>query len=239
MAFIGAIISAVAGIGSAVAGGIMSSNAQAKKERLEKERADMKRRYIERQLKEENEDYAAHINERAMYRYTSQYNANRLSDALREQLKDARGRQSVMGGTDEMIAEQMNNNAKVMGDYYGQVEMQNEAEKKQLEQEHKARKRQLDAAAVDVQDQYMAQQAENAYNRSVNTANAVTSGINAVGQVAGSLSAANMKSAPIRTADTIAASEAALKPIEETSKAAGQSAADYFAKRYPKIGYKS
>ena len=196
-AFIGAIVSAVAGIGSAVAGGIMSSNAQAKKERLERERAEMKRRYIERQLKEENEDYAAHINERAMYRYTSQYNANRLSEALREQLKDARGRQAVMGGTDEQIAEQMNNNAKAMSDYYGQVEMQNEAEKKQLEQAHKARKQQLDAAAVDAQDQYLAQQAENAAARSQNVASAVTSGINAIGQVAGSLSDANMKSSRV------------------------------------------
>lgn len=200
MAFIGAIISAVAGIGSAVAGGIMSSNAQAKKERLEKEKADMARRYIERQAKEEDEDYAAHINERAMYKYAAQYNANRLSDALREQLKDTRGRQAVMGGTDEMVAEQMNKQARAMGDYYGQVEQQDEVEKKQLEREHKARKRELEAKALGVQDQYYTQQAENAALRGQNIASAVSSGINAVGQVAGSLSDANLRRTNTRTA---------------------------------------
>lgn len=196
MAWIGALISGIASIGSAVAGGIMSSNAQAEKERKEREQYEMKRRFLERQAKEENEDYAAHINERAMYKYAAQYNANRLSEALREQLKDSRGRQAVMGGTDEMIAEQQNNQAKAMGDYYAQVEMQDEAEKKELEKAHKQRKRELDAAAMDVQSERLASEANNAYQRSINTANAVTGAINAAGSVAGSLSSANMKSAP-------------------------------------------
>ena len=94
MAWIGTLINGLASIGSAVAGGIMSSNAQAEKERKEREQYEMKHRFLERQAKEENEDYAAHINERAMYKYAAQYNANRLSEALREQLKDSRGRQA-------------------------------------------------------------------------------------------------------------------------------------------------
>lgn len=169
---------------------------------MEKERAELKRRYLRQQLEEENEDYASKINERAMYRYTAQYNANRLSDALREQLKDTRGRQAVMGGTDEQVAEQMRANANAMGDYVGQVEMQEEQRKKELEEAHKQRKRELNAAAVDAQDQYLAGKAGREAARSQATATAVTGAINAAGSVAGSMSGMNMKSAPVKTEQT-------------------------------------
>lgn len=220
MAFIGAIIGAVASIGGAVANGVMSSKANSKAEAKEREREALKRKYIEGQLKEENEDYAANINERAMYRYTAQYNANKLSEALREQLKDARGRQAVMGGTDEQIAAQMENNANAMSDYYGNVEMAEEERKKQLEQEHKQRKRELNAAAVDVQDQALAHQAEYQRAKGQNIANAVGSGINALGSIATGLDTRSIKYNTQPTAETIKASEAASTPLSQEEKSA-------------------
>ena len=193
MAFIGALIGAAASIAGSVANGVMSSKANSKAEVKEREREQMKRKYLEQQLKEENEDYAANINERAMYRYTAQYNANKLSDALREQLKNSRGRQAVMGGTDEQIAAQMESNANAMSDYYGQVEMAEEQYKKQLEQEHKQRKRELNAAAADVTDQALAHQADYQRAKGQNIANAVGSGINALGSIAAGLDTNSIK----------------------------------------------
>ena len=177
MAFIGAIIGALASVGGAVANGVMSSKANSKAERKEKEREEAKRRYLAKELEEEN-------NERAMYRYTAQYNANKLSDALREQLKNTRGRQAVMGGTDEQIAAQMESNANAMSDYYGNVEMAEEERKKQLEEAHKQRKRELNAAAADVTDQALSRQANFERQRGQNIASAVGQGISAMGSLA-------------------------------------------------------
>ena len=193
MAFIGALIGAAASIAGSVANGVMSSKANSKAEAKEREREQMKRRYLEQQLKEENEDYAANINERAMYRYTAQYNANKLSDALREQLKNSRNRQAVMGGTDEQIAAQMESNANAMSDYYGQVEMAEEERKKQLEQEHKQRKRELNAAAADVTDQALAHQADYQRAKGQNIANAVGQGISSLGSIAAGLDTQSIK----------------------------------------------
>lgn len=148
---IGALIGAGLSIASSIAGGIANRKARKKQEQM-----------LAQQQRENQAWYDRKYNEDP----TKRADTVRLLTQMQEQIKNrnraAKGRQAVMGGTEDSTTAVKEANNKTLADTTSQIVAANEARKDAIEQQYQQNKR-------SIQGQQMQMEAE----KSADTANAV------------------------------------------------------------------
>lgn len=141
---IGALIGAGLGLASSIAGGIANRNARKKQEQM-----------LAQQQRENQAWYDRKYNEDP----TKRADTVRLLTQMQEQIKNrnraAKGRQAVMGGTEESTTAVKEANNKTLADTTSQIVAANEARKDNIEQQYQQNKR-------SIQGQQMQMEAEKA-----------------------------------------------------------------------------
>lgn len=148
---IGALIGAGLGLASSIAGGIANRKARRKQEQM-----------LAQQQRENQAWYDRKYNEDP----TKRSDTVRLLTQMQEQIKNrnraAKGRQAVMGGTEDSTTAVKEANNKILADTTSQIVAANEARKDAIEQQYQQNKR-------SIQGQQMQMEAE----KSADTANVV------------------------------------------------------------------
>lgn len=169
---IGALIGAGLGLASSIAGGIANRKARKKQEQM-----------IAQQQRENQAWYDRKYNED----HTKRADTVRLLTQMQEQIKNrnkaAKGRQAVMGGTEDSTTAVKEANNKTLADTTSQIVAANDARKDNIEQQYMNRKNQLQA-------QQMSIDAEKA----ADTANAVAGVAGTAANIAASLDSGAGKS---------------------------------------------
>lgn len=164
---IGALIGAGLGLASSIAGGIANRKARRKQEQM-----------LAQQQRENQAWYDRRYNEDP----TKRADTVRLLTQMQEQIKNrnraAKGRQAVMGGTEDSTTAVKEANNKTLADTTSQIVAANEARKDAIEQQYQQNKR-------SVQGQQMQMEAE----KSVDTANVVAGVAGTASNIAATLDA--------------------------------------------------
>lgn len=164
---IGALIGAGLSIASSIAGGIANRKARRKQEQM-----------LAQQQRENQAWYDRRYNEDP----TKRADTVRLLTQMQEQIKNrnraAKGRQAVMGGTEDSTTAVKEANNKTLADTTSQIVAANEARKDAIEQQYQQNKR-------SIQGQQMQMEAE----KSADTANAVAGVAGTAANIAATLDA--------------------------------------------------
>nr|WP_302335044.1 hypothetical protein [uncultured Prevotella sp.] len=164
---IGALIGAGLGLASSIAGGIANRKARRKQEQM-----------LAQQQRENQAWYDRRYNEDP----TKRADTVRLLTQMQEQIKNrnraAKGRQAVMGGTEDSTTAVKEANNKTLADTTSQIVAANEARKDAIEQQYQQNKR-------SIQSQQMQMEAE----KSADTANAVAGVAGTAANIAATLDA--------------------------------------------------
>ena len=164
---IGSLIGAGLGLVSSIAGGIANRNARRKQEQM-----------LAQQQRENQAWYDRRYNEDA----TKRADTVRLLTQMQEQIKNrnraAKGRQAVMGGTEDSTTAVKEANNKTLADTTSQIVAANEARKDAIEQQYQQNKR-------SIQGQQMQMEAE----KSADTANVVAGVAGTAANIAATLDA--------------------------------------------------
>jgi hypothetical protein len=164
---IGALIGAGLGLASSIAGGIANRKARRKQEQM-----------LAQQQRENQAWYDRKYNEDP----TKRADTVRLLTQMQEQIKNrnraAKGRQAVMGGTEDSTTAVKEANNKTLADTTSQIVAANEARKDAIEQQYQRNKR-------SIQSQQMQMEAE----KSADTANAVAGVAGTAANIAATLDA--------------------------------------------------
>ena len=164
---IGALIGAGLSIASSIAGGIANRKARKKQEQM-----------LAQQQRENQAWYDRRYNEDP----TKRADTVRLLTQMQEQIKNrnraAKGRQAVMGGTEDSTTAVKEANNKTLADTTSQIVAANEARKDAIEQQYQQNKR-------SIQGQQMQMEAE----KSADTANAVAGVAGTAANIAATLDA--------------------------------------------------
>ena len=164
---IGALIGAGLGLASSIAGGIANRNARRKQEQM-----------LAQQQRENQAWYDRRYNEDP----TKRADTVRLLTQMQEQIKNrnraAKGRQAVMGGTEDSTTAVKDANNKTLADTTSQIVASNEARKDAIEQQYQRNKR-------SIQGQQMQMEAE----KSSDTANVVAGVAGTAANIAATLDA--------------------------------------------------
>ena len=164
---IGALIGAGLGLASSIAGGIANRNARRKQEQM-----------LAQQQRENQAWYDRRYNEDP----TKRADTVRLLTQMQEQIKNrnraAKGRQAVMGGTEDSTTAVKDANNKALADTTSQIVAANEARKDAIEQQYQRNKR-------SIQGQQMQMEAE----KSSDTANVVAGVAGTAANIAATLDA--------------------------------------------------
>lgn len=164
---IGSLIGAGLGLVSSIAGGIANRNARRKQEQM-----------LAQQQRENQAWYDRRYNEDP----TKRADTVRLLTQMQEQIKNrnraAKGRQAVMGGTEDSTTAVKEANNKTLADTTSQIVAANEARKDAIEQQYKRNKR-------SIQGQQMQMEAE----KSADTANVVAGVAGTAANIAATLDA--------------------------------------------------
>lgn len=164
---IGALIGAGLGLVSSIAGGIANRKARRKQEQM-----------LAQQQRENQAWYDRKYNEDP----TKRADTVRLLTQMQEQIKNrnraAKGRQAVMGGTEDSTTAVKEANNKTLADTTSQIVAANEARKDAIEQQYQQNKR-------SIQGQQMQMEAE----KSADTANAVAGVAGTAANIAATLDA--------------------------------------------------
>ena len=164
---IGSLIGAGLGLVSSIAGGIANRKARRKQEQM-----------LVQQLRENQAWYDRKYNEDP----TKRADTVRLLTQMQEQIKNrnraAKGRQAVMGGTEDSTTAVKEANNKTLADTTSQIVAANEARKDAIEQQYQQNKR-------SIQGQQMQMEAE----KSADTANAVAGVAGTAANIAATLDA--------------------------------------------------
>lgn len=164
---IGALIGAGLGLASSIAGGIANRKARRKQEQM-----------LAQQQRENQAWYDRRYNEDP----TKRADTVRLLTQMQEQIKNrnraAKGRQAVMGGTEDSTTAVKEANNKTLADTTSQIVAANEARKDAIEQRYQQNKR-------SIQGQQMQMEAE----KSADTANAVAGVAGTAANIAATLDA--------------------------------------------------
>lgn len=164
---IGALIGAGLGLASSIAGGIANRKARRKQEQM-----------LAQQQRENQAWYDRKYNEDP----TKRADTVRLLTQMQEQIKNrnraAKGRQAVMGGTEDSTTAVKEANNKTLADTTSQIVAANEARKDAIEQQYQQNKR-------SIQGQQMQMEAE----KSADTANAVAGVAGTASNIAATLDA--------------------------------------------------
>lgn len=148
---IGALIGAGLGIASSIAGGIANRKARRKQEEM-----------IAQQQRENQAWYDRTYNADPTKRADTVRLLTQMQEQIKNRNKAAKGRQAVMGGTEDSTTAVKEANNKTLADTTSQIVAANDARKDNIEQQYMNRKNQL-------QNQQMGMEAEKA----ADTANAV------------------------------------------------------------------
>lgn len=169
---IGALIGAGLGLASSIAGGIANRKARRKQEQM-----------LAQQQRENQAWYDRKYNEDP----TKRADTVRLLTQMQEQIKNrnraAKGRQAVMGGTEDSTTAVKEANNKTLADTTSQIVAANEARKDAIEQQYQQNKR-------SIQGQQMQMEAE----KSADTANVVAGVAGTAANIAASLDIGGGKS---------------------------------------------
>ena len=149
---IGALIGAGLGLASSIAGGIANRKARKKQEQM-----------IAQQQRENQAWYDRTYNADPTKRADTVRLLTQMQEQIKNRNKAAKGRQAVMGGTEDSTTAVKEANNKTLADTTSQIVAANDARKDNIEQQYMNRKNQL-------QNQQMGIDAEKA----ADTANAVT-----------------------------------------------------------------
>lgn len=169
---IGSLIGAGLGLASSIAGGIANRKARRKQEQM-----------IAQQQRENQAWYDRTYNADPTKRADTVRLLTQMQEQIKNRNKAARGRQSVMGGTDDSTTAVKEANNKTLADTTSQIVAANDARKDNIEQQYMNRKNQL-------QKQQMGMEAENA----ADTANAVAGVAGTAANIAASLDSGAGKS---------------------------------------------
>lgn len=148
---LGTLIGAGLGLASSIAGGIANRKARQKQEQM-----------IAQQQKENQAWYDRTYNADPTKRADTVRLLTQMQEQIKNRNKAAKGRQAVMGGTEDSTTAVKEANNKTLADTTSQIVAANDARKDNIEQQYMARKSQL-------QGQQMGLEAEKA----ADTANAV------------------------------------------------------------------
>lgn len=148
---LGALIEAGLGLASSIAGGIANRKARRKQEQM-----------IAQQQRENQAWYDRTYNADPTKRADTVRLLTQMQEQIKNRNKAAKGRQAVMGGTDDSTTAVKEANNKTLADTTSQIVAANDARKDSIEQQYMNRKNQL-------QNQQMGMEAEKA----ADTANAV------------------------------------------------------------------
>ena len=148
---LGALIGAGLGLASSIAGGIANRKARRKQEQM-----------IAQQQRENQAWYDRKYNEDPTKRADTVRLLTQMQEQIKNRNKAAKGRQAVMGGTEDSTTAVKEANNKTLADTTSQIVAANDARKDNIEQQYRERKNQL-------QNQQMGMEAEKA----ADTANAV------------------------------------------------------------------
>lgn len=148
---LGTLIGAGLGLASSIAGGIANRKARQKQEQM-----------IAQQQKENQAWYDRKYNEDPTKRADTVRLLTQMQEQIKNRNKAAKGRQAVMGGTEDSTTAVKEANNKTLADTTSQIVAANDARKDNMENQYRARKSQL-------QGQQMSLEAEKA----ADTANAV------------------------------------------------------------------
>lgn len=173
---IGALIGAGLGLASSIAGGIANRKARKKQEQM-----------IAQQQRENQAWYDRKYNEDPTKRADTVRLLTQMQEQIKNRNKAAKGRQAVMGGTEDSTTAVKEANNKTLADTTSQIVAANDARKDNIEQQYMNRKNQL-------QTQQMGIEAEKA----ADTANAVDGVAGTAANIAASLDsvAGGAKKAP-------------------------------------------
>ena len=164
---LGALIGAGLGLASSIAGGVANRKARRKQEQM-----------LAQQQRENQAWYDRRYNEDP----TKRADTVRLLTQMQEQIKNrnraAKGRQAVMGGTEDSTTAVKEANNKTLADTTSQIVAANEARKDAIEQQYQQNKR-------SIQGQQMQMEAE----KSADTANVVAGVAGTAANIAATLDA--------------------------------------------------
>lgn len=169
---IGALIGAGLGLASSIAGGIANRKVRKKQEQM-----------IAQQQRENQAWYDRKYNEDPTKRADTVRLLTQMQEQIKNRNKAAKGRQAVMGGTEDSTTAVKEANNKTLADTTSQIVAANDARKDNIEQQYMNRKNQL-------QTQQMAIDAEKA----ADTANAVAGVAGTAANIAASLDSGAGKS---------------------------------------------
>lgn len=169
---IGALIGAGLGLASSIAGGIANRKVRKKQEQM-----------IAQQQRENQAWYDRKYNEDPTKRADTVRLLTQMQEQIKNRNKAAKGRQAVMGGTEDSTTAVKEANNKTLADTTSQIVAANDARKDNIEQHYMNRKNQL-------QTQQMAIDAEKA----ADTANAVAGVAGTAANIAASLDSGAGKS---------------------------------------------
>lgn len=162
---LGALIGAGLGLASSIAGGIANRKARRKQEQM-----------IAQQQKENQAWYDRTYNADPTKRADTVRLLTQMQEQIKNRNKAAKGRQAVMGGTEDSTTAVKEANNKVLADTTSQIVAANESRKDNIEQQYRERKNQLN-------NQQMGIEAEKA----ADTANAVAGVAGTAANIAASL----------------------------------------------------
>ena len=174
---IGALIGAGLSVASSIAGGIANRKARRKQEQM-----------IAQQQKENQAWYDRTYHADPTKRADTVRLLTQMQEQIKNRNKAAKGRQAVMGGTEDSTTAVKEANNKTLADTTSQIVAANDARKDSIEQQYMARKSQL-------QGQQMGLEAEKA----ADTANAVAGVAGTAANIAASLDSGAGKSKVART----------------------------------------
>lgn len=169
---IGALIGAGLGLASSIAGGIANRKARKKQEQM-----------IAQQQRENQAWYDRTYNADPTKRADTVRLLTQMQEQIKNRNKAAKGRQAVMGGTDDSTTAVKEANNKTLADTTSQIVAANDARKDNIEQQYMNRKNQL-------QNQQMGIDAEKA----ADTANAVAGVAGTAANIAATLDSGAGKS---------------------------------------------
>lgn len=173
---LGALIGAGLGLASSIAGGIANRKARRKQEQM-----------IDQQQRENQAWYDRTYNADPTKRADTVRLLTQMQEQIKNRNKAAKGRQAVMGGTEDSTTAVKEANNKTLADTTSQIVAANDARKDNIEQQYRERKNQLN-------NQQMGIEAEKA----ADTANAVAGVAGTAANIATSLDSvtSGVKKAP-------------------------------------------
>ena len=164
---IGALIGAGLGLASSIAGGIANRKARRKQEQM-----------LAQQQRENQAWYDRRYNEDPTLRADTVRLLTQMQEQIKNRNRAAKGRQAVMGGTEDSTTAVKEANNKTLADTTSQIVAANEARKDAIEQQYQRNKR-------SIQGQQMQMEAE----KSADTDNVVTGVAGTAANIASTLDA--------------------------------------------------